>query len=89
VRDEPQPEGRAIARVLVDRGSAGLSDDGAVLVGHRARDPGDVVVGDEAPQRSHEPAAPAPCDALAAAIARERDRPPVRDDDQLPAARHV
>ena len=62
VRDEPQPVRRAVARSLLDA-SPPASATTPVLVGHRARDPGHVVVRDEAAQRRHEPAAAAPRDA--------------------------
>ena len=88
VRDEPQPVRRAVARDLFDRLSAGLGDDDAVLVGHRARDPRHVVVRDEAAQRSDEPAAAAPGHALAVFVARERGGAAVRDDDQPSALSH-
>ena len=48
VRDQPQAERRPVAGGLLDRGPAALLDDGPVLVGHRAGDPGDVVMRDEA-----------------------------------------
>jgi hypothetical protein len=48
VGDEPQPERRAVASALVDRGAAGLDRDRPVLVAHGARDPRHVVMRDEA-----------------------------------------
>ena len=88
VGDEPQPVRRAVAGNLLDGLAAGLVGDRPVLDGDRAGDPGHVVMGDEAPQRRHEPSAPTAGDAIAVLVAGERDRPPVRDDDQLPASRH-
>ena len=87
--EQPQPERRAVARLLVDRGAAGVDRDGPVLVAHRARDPGHVVVLDEAAQRGDEPAAAASRDPLAVRVAPVGDRPAIRDDDQLAAARHA
>ncbi len=46
----------AVAGDLVDRLASRLRGDEAVLGGHRARHPRDVVVGDEAPQGRHEAA---------------------------------
>jgi hypothetical protein len=59
VRNELDPVRRAVARGLLEGGAAVLGRDGLVLVGHGARDPRHVVMGDEAAQRSHEPAAAA------------------------------
>ena len=81
VLDEPQPDGRAVAEALVDRA---LGSNRAVLVAHRARDPGDVVMGHEPAKSGDEPAASATRHALAV-LARVGDRPAIRDDDQVPA----
>ena len=88
VLHQAQPERRAVARALLDRGAAGLGHHHPVLVAHRARDPGDVVVRDEAAQRGHETAASPRRNALAVLTPPERDRTAVRDDDQMPATRH-
>ena len=88
VRDEPQPVRRAVARHLLDRVAAGLLRDRPVLVGHRARDPRHVVVRDQAPERSDEPAASTSRQAVPVLVTRERHRAAVGDDDQLPAERH-
>ena len=84
VGDEPQAEGCTALEGLLDRLAARLLDHRAVLFAHRARDPRDVVVRDEAAQRGDEPAAAAPGHALVA-VAPVRDRTAVGDDDQLPA----
>ena len=88
VSNEPQAVRRPVARDLFDRLSAGLDDDGAVLLGHRARDPRHVVMRDEAAQGSDEPAAAAPGHAFALFVARERGGTAVRDDDQPSALSH-
>ncbi len=88
VGDETQAVARAVARGLVDR-SPGLLRHEPVLVGHRARDPGHLVVRDEAAQRRHEPAAAAPHDPPPRVVAPVRDGPAVGDDDQLPVLRHL
>ena len=86
VGDEPEPVLDAVP-FLLDRLVAALACDEAVLVAHRARDPGHVVVGDQPAQRRHEPAAAATHHALAV-LAAEEERAAVRDDDQLPALAH-
>ena len=73
VGDETQAVARAVARGLVDR-SPGLLRHEPVLVGHRARDPGHLVVRDEAAQRRHEPAAAAPHDPPPRVVARRTRR---------------
>jgi hypothetical protein len=88
VRDEPQPVRRAVAGHLLDRLALRLDCDGPILVGHRARDPGHVVMRDEAAQRGHEASATTFGDALALLVARERGRAAVGDDDQLSSGRH-
>jgi hypothetical protein len=88
VRDEPEAEGRTVSRGLLHCRTVGLCDQRAILARHRARDPGDVVVGDEAPERGDEPAAPAPRYPVAAFVTPERDRPAIGDDDQLPPGAH-
>ena len=87
MRDEPQPVGHVVARLL-DRLVAVLTGDDAVLVAHRARDPRHVVVGDQPAQRRHEPAAAAADDPLAVRVAAEEERAAVRDDDQLATLAH-
>ena len=88
VRDETQPVRRAVAGRLLEPVAAVLGRNGAVLVGHRARDPGDVVMRDEAAQRSDEAAAAAKDDALARRRAAVAHRPAVGDDEQLPPSAH-
>src|SRR5262249_49091560 len=80
---EPQPQRAAVERLL-DRPAPGLSNDRAVFLAHRARDPGDVVVCHESAQGGDEASAAAPCHAFAV-VPRVRHGSAVRDDDQLPA----
>ena len=81
--NEPEPEGRAVAAVLLE-GGARLRGDGAILVGQRVRDPGDVVQRDERRERGDQPAAAAP-DRAAVPVAGVAERTSVGDDDQPPA----
>ena len=81
VRDEAQPVAGAVARRLGE--SAGmLGGDDAVLRGHRARDPGHVVMCEQAAERRHEAAAAPPSSPLVTRTL-VRDRRAVRDDDEL------
>ena len=77
VVDQAQAERRTVSCRLLDR----LLGCDPVLVGDRARDPRHVVVGDQPAECRHEPAAAAAGDALAV-LARVRNRPAVRDDNQ-------
>ena len=87
VRDQVEPVRRPAVRHLVHRPVCLFRHD-AVLLRHRARDPGDVVVVDEAAEGRDEAAATAPGDAPASGVAVVHDRPAVRDDDQLAPGRH-
>ena len=69
VGDETKPVRRSVARALLDRLTVRLAGDGSVLIAHRARDPGDVVVRDKAAKRGHESAAPSAGDTLAVGVA--------------------
>src|SRR5262249_62249722 len=77
-----QPERGAVLEGLVDRPAPSFLHHRPVLLGHGARDPGDVVVGDEPAQRRDESAATPPADTLAL-LARIAHGPTVRDDDEL------
>ena len=85
VRDEPEPVARAVEGGLVDRA---LRRDDTVLVRDRARDPRDVVMGDERRQRRDQAAGATLRDPFAP-LTPVRDRTAVRDDDQLPPFGHV
>ena len=88
VRDQVEPVRRPAARHLVHRLAAGLLRYDTVLLGHGARDPGDLLVLDQAAEGRDEAPAPAPGDAPAAGVAVVHDRPAVRDHDQLAPGRH-
>jgi hypothetical protein len=89
VHDEAQAVRRPIAGRLLDRVAAALLGDGTILLAHRGCDPGDVVQGDEAPQRSHQTAPTAARDSLAALVPSERDGRAIGNDDQFPAVAHA
>ncbi len=89
VSDEAEPIRRSVARSFLDRLAARLLRNRPILVGHRARHPGDVVQGNEAPQRCHEPAAAAAGNSVAVLIQAERDRGAIGDDDQFAARGHA
>src|SRR5581483_4990771 len=76
------------ARILreEDRAALVLARDDTILVGHRIRDPRDVVLLEQTAQGGREPAAAAALDALAVLVAPVGDGPAIRDDDE-PAAR--
>jgi hypothetical protein len=84
VRNHPQAVGRSVPGDLVDRLARRFAGHRAVLLGHRARDPRHVVMGDEAAESGHEAAAAPARDARSFLVAHERGRATVRDDDQLP-----
>ena len=65
-----------------------LLRDGAVLGGESARNPGDVVVGDERSERRHEPAGAPLRDSHPRRIPFVADRATIGDDDQLAPRRH-
>ena len=88
VRNEPKPVWKVFAGDLLDRLPSRFVDDGAILVGHRTRNPGHVVVRDEAAECRHESSAAATEHAVAVLVPSKRHRPAVRDDDQLPAFPH-
>ncbi len=81
MRHESQAVRRAVSGDLVDGLPAGFADDGSVFLGHRACDPGDVVVSDKAPQSGHEAAPAPPRHSLAFLVADERGGPTIRDHD--------
>ena len=60
-----------------------LGGDRSVLLAHRARDPGHVVVREQAAERRDEPAAAPPRDAVAVGSAPYDDRRAVGDDEKL------
>ena len=88
VGDEAEPVGRTAAGDLLDRLVVRLFGHRPVFVGHRAGDPGDLVVLHEAPERGHEAAASAPGDPLAALAPVVHHGPSVGDDDELAPVRH-
>ena len=63
-------------------GSLALRSNRPILVAHRARDPRDVVVRDQAGERGDQPAAAALGDAVLVC-----DRSAVRNDEKLPPLR--
>ena len=86
VRDEPQPIRRAVRRLLAERAVL-LGRDCSVLLGHRARHPGHVVVGKQAAEGRHDPAAAPPRNAASVGVTRVRDRRAIEDDEELPPGR--
>jgi hypothetical protein len=85
VRHEAKAIGGAVCRRLGDRLVARFERNVPILLRDRARDPGHLVMADEAPQRCDEPTAPAPGDPVVRRVAMEGDGPAVRDNDELPA----
>ncbi len=59
VLHESQSIGRPVTRRLLHGPASGLGGNNPVLVAHRTRDPGHVVVYDETAQRRNQPASPA------------------------------
>ena len=87
VHDQPKAERRAPPSSLLEGLAVVVESDNAILLRHRTRDPGHVVMHDKAAKRGDETAAAAPCNSLTVAAA-IGDRPSVRDDDEVPARRH-
>ena len=87
VHDQPQAVQRSVARALLDSVTASLSRDNPVLVAHGARDPGDVVVPHQTAKRGGEPAGATAHDPGAALVPGECRGAPVRDQNELTAAR--
>ena len=86
VRDEPQPVGGAVLRLLDERAVL-LRRHGPVLVGHRARHPRHVVMGEQAAERRDDTAAAPLRHATPVGVTRVRDRRAVEDDEELPPGR--
>jgi hypothetical protein len=86
VCDEPQPI-RGSVRRLLDGRAVLLRRYRPVLLGHRARDPRHVVMGEQASQRGDDAAAAPPCHATSLGVTRVRNRRAVEDDEELPPGR--
>ena len=78
--------GGAVRRLLDERAVL-LRRHGPVLVGHRARHPGHVVVGEQAAERRDDTAAAPLRHATPVGVTRVRDRRAVEDDEELPPRR--
>ncbi len=89
VGDEPEAVRGAVAGRLLQRLAACLLRHGTVLLGERARDPGDVVALDQAAERSDEAATAPSGDPLTLHVALEGDGAAVGDNDELAPGGHA